>query len=145
MTLIVPKHIAEKHAAEKAKERGDSGENLHVRLAGFLAKLAKAQGGLAVNGLPSNVPTTVALNAKDIQGLLEEYDAALPEEDVDRLKAQIQNYEKALKFYADPDTWKARGHPQIDADTAPIVGDRGQVAAAALSDSAHEANADPDS
>lgn len=38
----------------------------------------------------------------------------------------------ALKFYADPATYRANGHTQIDADLTPIKQDRGERARAAL-------------
>jgi hypothetical protein len=38
----------------------------------------------------------------------------------------------ALRFYGDPATYRAKGHPQIDADTAPINGDQGRRARDAL-------------
>ena len=38
----------------------------------------------------------------------------------------------ALRFYADPESWRAQGHPQIDADNTDIIHDRGAVAKIAL-------------
>ena len=39
-------------------------------------------------------------------------------------KAELRNevLGAALKFYADPESWKAKGHPQIDSDTKPKHG-----------------------
>lgn len=39
---------------------------------------------------------------------------------------------KALGFYANPDSWKTQGHPQMDADCNPITRDGGDVARQAL-------------
>ena len=38
----------------------------------------------------------------------------------------------ALEFYAAKETWQVNGHPQVDADTKPIVRDGGKVARDAL-------------
>lgn len=39
---------------------------------------------------------------------------------------------EALTFYAEPKSWEADGHPQIDADTVPVTRDGGRRARAAL-------------
>ena len=50
----------------------------------------------------------------------------------DAIEARIKELEEALAFYANEDTWLVAGHPQIDADTMPILRDKGKQARDAL-------------
>lgn len=50
----------------------------------------------------------------------------------DNLGVEVARLQSALEFYAKPETWDVNGHPQIDADTKPIVRDGGKVARNAL-------------
>jgi hypothetical protein len=50
-----------------------------------------------------------------------------------KAEARLVDCRSALAFYADPKSWRANGHPQMDADTAPILKDRGARAGAAIS------------
>lgn len=59
--------------------------------------------------------------------------AASAADDIEALQAENDKLREALGFYADEGTWKTRGHPQIDADTKPILHDGGNRARAALS------------
>lgn len=51
-----------------------------------------------------------------------------------RLRSRIQALEEALAFYAAASSWQAQGHSQIDADTAPIVLDKGSRARSVLTE-----------
>lgn len=51
------------------------------------------------------------------------------------MSADLSSFGCALEFYADPETYEPRGHVQIDQDTAPIRGDRGDRARQALLES----------
>jgi hypothetical protein len=52
--------------------------------------------------------------------------------EITRLRSRIAALEGALAFYAYPSSWKAQGHSQIDADTAPIRRDKGSRARSVL-------------
>ena len=50
----------------------------------------------------------------------------------EQMADEIERLQGVLRFYADPASWQANGHPQIDADTMPVLCDRGARARAAL-------------
>ena len=58
--------------------------------------------------------------------------------EVSRLNAENARLRKALNWYANPKSWKAQGHPQIDADTKPILDDHGRRARKALKENSDE-------
>lgn len=57
----------------------------------------------------------------------------------DAALADNERLREALAFYASAETWKASGHPQIDADTKPILRDGGKRARAALKGDTNDA------
>lgn len=51
---------------------------------------------------------------------------------------ELARLRKALAFYADPLSWKARGNPQMDYDTKPILRDGGAIARQAMKETSDE-------
>ncbi|RCK20088.1 hypothetical protein TH8_19700 [Thalassospira profundimaris] len=49
-----------------------------------------------------------------------------------KARAETARLREALGFYANPETWQADGHPQIDANSKTIFRDGGKVARDAL-------------
>lgn len=60
-------------------------------------------------------------------GALQEIDAEISD-----LRTKLAAANEVIGFYADKDNWRARGHPQIDADTVPVTQDGGSRARAFL-------------
>ena len=77
-----------------------------------------------------NIAQMALNNAKREAGRLKE--------DLAEERLRCWQLTQALKFYADPDAWKTRGHPQIDAHDTPINRDQGATAREALALSAIE-------
>lgn len=54
--------------------------------------------------------------------------------EIERLRSELKQAREIIGFYADEANWRARGHPQIDADTTPVSQDGGGRARAFLKD-----------